>query len=518
MQTAPILTLGDMIENNARKFPNDVAFVVGDRRPTHRTFASRAHRLASAWQQRGVLPQQRVAVLAQNCLEFAEVYGAGELAGFITATVNFRLAPPEMLFIIQDSAPEVLVFEAQYAALVDAMRPQLKVRHYVAIGARLDWAEDYEAVLASGDPAGATFRSTEADIAYLIYTSGTTGRPKGCILGQREEVCAAQLLGSDMRCSAADRILLMMPLFHIGAKILQLAQHWRGGTAVIHRAFDPAEILRTIAAERITITHMAPTMIQSVLECDQIGHHDVSSLEMIVYAAAPMPTPVLRRGLEVFGPVFQQQYGQTEGPGTTLLRHQHLPQGTEAQRRRLGSVGQASPTVRIRVVDEQGGDCAVDTPGEVLIQSGAMTRGYWNNSAATVETLRGGWVHTGDVGRLDEDGFLYLVDRKKDMIISGGENIYSREVEEALVHHPSVSEAAVIGTPDAKWGEAVCAIVVLRPGAAATEAELADHCTQLIARYKRPRQVVFVDAIPKLPSGKVNKVELRRQHAPVVPT
>ncbi len=518
MHSAPILTLGDMIEANARKFPDEVAFVVDGRRPTHRQFAERARRLASAWQLRGLLPQHRVSVLAQNCLEFAEIYGAGELAGFITTTVNFRLAAPEMLFIITDSAPDVLVFEAQYAALVATLRPQLQVRHYVVIGGHLDWAEDYEAVMASGDPAGPGFRASEADIAYLIYTSGTTGRPKGCILGQREEVCAAQILGSDMRCSAADRILLMMPLFHIGAKILQLAQHWRGGTAIIHRSFDPALILRTIAEERVTITHMAPTMIQSVLECDAIGRHDLSSLEMIVYAAAPMPTPVLRRGLEVFGPVFQQQYGQTEGPGTTLLRHQHLPQGSEAERRRLGSVGQASPTVRLRVVDEQGRDCPVGTPGEVLIQSGAMTRGYWNNAAATIETLRGGWVHTGDIGRLDEQDFLYLVDRKKDMIISGGENIYSREVEEALVHHPAVSEAAVIGMPDAKWGETVCAVIVLRPGASVTGDELVEHCTSLIARYKRPRRVVFVDSIAKLPSGKVNKVELRRQHITAVPT
>ncbi len=517
MHSPPALTLGDMIENNAHKFPDDIAFVVDDHRLTHREFAARARRLAGAWQLHGVLPQQRIGILAQNCMEFAEVYGAGELAGFITATVNFRLAAPEMLYIIKDSAPEILVFEAQYAAVIDAMRPQLSVRHYVMIGGALDWAEDYEAVMASGDPAGSKFRSTEADIAYLIYTSGTTGRPKGCILGQREEVCAAQLLGSDMRCSAADRILLMMPFFHIGAKILQLAQHWRGGTAVIHRNFDPALILRTIASERITITHMAPTMIQTVLESEEIGRHDVSSLEMIVYAAAPMPTPVLRRGLEVFGAVFQQQYGQTEGPGTTLLRHQHLPQGTEQQRRRLGSVGQASPTVQIRVVDDGGDDCAIETPGEVLIRSGAMTRGYWNNTPATVETLRSGWVHTGDVGKLDADGFLYLVDRKKDMIISGGENIYSREVEEALVHHPAVSEAAVIGMPDPKWGETVCAVIVLRSGAEATAETLAEHCTTLIARYKRPRHVVFVEAIPKLPSGKVNKVELRRQHVPAVP-
>jgi len=511
MHSPPILTFGDMIENNAQKFGDQTAFAFEDRKLSHAAFATRARRLADAFYRLGVRRQDRVSILAMNCMEFLEVYGAGEWAGFITATVNFRLAAPEIAFIVNDASPKVLVFEAQYADTVERLRPILSsVEHYVCIGGKPDWAEAYEAVMESGDPRGPPCRSREEDLAYLIYTSGTTGRPKGCMLGMREEVCAAQILGSDMRCSAAERFLLMMPFFHIGAKILQLAQHWRAGTCIVHRAFDPESILKTIAAERVTITHMAPTMIQSVIEHPAIGRYDVSSLEMIVYAAAPMPTPVLRRGLEIFGRVFQQQYGQTEGPGTTLLRHQHLPGGTARERAWLGSVGQASPTVRVRIVDEQGVDCQTGAPGEILVQSGAMMRGYWNNSDATIQTLRDGWVHTGDVGKLDDEGFLYLVDRKKDMIISGGENIYSREVEEALVQHAAVSEVAVIGVPDAKWGESVRAVVVLRQGHFVEGGALIEHARQLIASYKKPKSVVFVAELAKLPSGKVNKVELRR--------
>ena len=503
-------TLADMIENNAYKYPNEPAFRFAERRLNHGDFADRARRLASAWHLRGLRRQDRVSILSQNRLEFYEVYGAGELAGYVTGTVNWRLTKPEMAFVLGDTAPKVLVFEERYAEIVDALRPELDtVEHYVCIDGEVDFAEQFEAVVESGSPDGPPFRATPDDIVYLIYTSGTTGRPKGVILGQREELAAAEILGSDMRCYPDDRFLLMMPLFHIGAKILQIAQHWRAGYVVQQQGFDPDAVLRTIEEERITITHMAPTMIQTLIESPAVDKYDVSSLRMIVYAAAPMPLPVLRRGLEIFGPIFQHQYGQTEGPGTTLLCHQHKPDGTERDRELLTSVGQPSPTVRLRIVDDEGRNQPSGKVGEILIQSAAMMRGYWNNTAATIETRRDDWIHTGDVGRLDDEGYLYLVDRKKDMVISGGENIYSREVEEALVKHAAVSEAAVIGVPDKKWGEAVKAIIVLRTGMKATAEELIEHSTTLIASYKKPKHIAFVDELPKVPSGKVNKVRLR---------
>ena len=354
------------------------------------------------------------------------------------------------------------------------------------------------------------FRPRPEDIAFLIYTSGTTGRPKGVMLTHAGQVAAAEILGSDQRNCPADRLLIMMPLFHIGAKIIQLAQHWRAGTVVVQRGFDAKAVLDTIAAERITVTHMAPTMVQSLLDDPAIETADTASLRMIVYAAAPMPIPVLKRGLKLLGPVFQQQFGQTEGIGTTLLAHQHRPDGSARDREILTSVGQVSPRVGVRIVDEQGADLPTGAVGEILLTSPGVMKGYWNNTAATLETLRDGWVHTGDVGRLDDEGYLYLVDRKKDMIISGGENIYSREVEEAVVTHAAVSEVAVIGVADAKWGEAVMAVVVAKPGTTPTAAEIIDHCRTLIASYKKPGHVVFVDEIVKLPSGKIDKVRLRR--------
>ena len=504
-------TLADMLDNNAWKYPEETAFVWQDRRVTHAQFHIHVSKLANALRRLGLKRQDRVGILSQNCLEFQEVYGACEVSGFICATVNWRLAIPEMVYIINDGAPKVLIFEAAYAETVLAMKDQLRtVEHFICIGGG-DFGDDYDAVVASGDASGVPFRPVPDDIAFLIYTSGTTGRPKGVMLGQGGQVAAAEILGSDQRNSPADRLLIMMPLFHIGAKIIQLAQHWRAGMVVVQKGFEPEAILECIERERITVTHMAPTMVQTLLESPAIEQGaDLSSLRMIVYAAAPMPIPVLKKGLKMLGPVFQHQFGQTEGIGTTLLAHQHRPDGTDRDREILTSVGQVSPRVNVRIVDDNGDDLPVGEVGEILLTSPGVMKGYWNNTAATIETLRDGWVHTGDVGRLDAEGYLYLVDRKKDMIISGGENIYSREVEEAVVTHDAVSEVAVIGVSDEKWGEAVKAVVVLRAGRSATAQELIDHCRTLIAGYKRPRHVEFVDEIVKLPSGKIDKVRLRK--------
>lgn len=504
-------TLADMLDNNAWKFPDETAFVWNDQRVTHSAFHDRVSRLASGWHRLGLKRQDRIGVLSQNRMEFHEIYGSCEISGFITATVNWRLAIPEMVYIINDGAPEVLVFEIEYAETVAQMKEQLTtVKHYVCIGGSPEFATPYEDVLASGDPSGVPFRPLPDDVAFLIYTSGTTGRPKGVMLSHKGQVAAAEILGSDMLNSPDDRLLIMMPLFHIGAKVIQLAQHWRAGMVVLQKGFEPREILEAIDREKITVTHMAPTMVQTLLDSSDIGDADTSSLRMIVYAAAPMPVPVLKRGLEIFGPVFQQQFGQTEGIGTTLLAHQHRPHGTKRDLEILTSVGQVSPRVNIRIVDDDGEDVAKGEVGEILLTSPAIMKGYWNNTVATLETLRDGWVHTGDVGRLDGEGFLYLVDRKKDMIVSGGENIYSREVEEAVITHDAVSEVAVIGVVDEKWGEAVMAIVVLKAGASAHSDELIEHCKTQIASYKKPRHIQFAEEIVKLPSGKIDKVRLRK--------
>ena len=291
-----------------------------------------------------------------------------------------------------------------------------------------------------------------------------------------------------------------------------LAQLWHAGCVVLHRKFDPQEVLRTIERERIVTVHMAPTIVQQVLELPDIAEYDLSSLETILYAAAPMPVAVLRRGVELLGPIFVNSWGMTETSGTVLPRHLHKLDGSEEERRRLGSIGQAMAYCDIRIVDEQGEDCPDGTPGEIWIRSPANLAYYWNNSVATLEALRDGWLCTGDMAWRDSQGFLFLVDRKKDMIISGGENIYCQEVEQALMHHPLVRDAAVIGVPHDKWGETVKAVVVLAPGVDLSADDLIAFTTTRIARYKRPTSVEFVLELPRLPSGKVSKLALREQY------
>lgn len=347
----------------------------------------------------------------------------------------------------------------------------------------------------------------------MIYTSGTTGRPKGCMLDHASQVATARYVAELLQLSASSRTLLVMPLYHVGAKMLQLGQCWSGGQVHIQRQFDVETMLVTIAAERITNLHLAPQMIQAVLEYPGIADHDLSSVRSVCYAAAPMRESVLRKGLALLGPVFVQFWGQTEGWGTCLPSSEHRLEGNARERRRLLSIGHPLPGVRMRVVDDEDCDVTPGQPGELILKAPTVMQGYWNQSAATVETLRGGWLHSGDICTCDEDGYLYLIDRKKDMIISGGENIYSREVEDVLADHPAISDCAVIGIPDAVWGEAVAAVVVLRAGMTLTGTELIEHCGKQIAGYKRPRRLIVVDQLPRLPSGKVSKAALRAQFA-----
>jgi acyl-CoA synthetase (AMP-forming)/AMP-acid ligase II len=505
-----LATIGRMIEVNERRVPNEVAFVYGDQRPTFAEFAQRSRRLASALHKMGCRRQDRLALLAENRLETCEVYGACEIAGYITATVNYRLAPPEMLHVIADSAAQILVFEEKYASVVDALRPRLEhVRSYICIGEAPEWAQRLDDIAASGDADGPPYRADEDDIAYLIYTSGTTGRAKGCMLGQKAQLRVAQACSADLGITSVDRTLLAMPLVHVGAKVVQLAAHWQGSSAIILNKFEPGPYFEMLEREKATVGHLAPTMIQMLLEHPLAAKADVSSLRVVLYSASPMPTPVLRRAIKVFGNVFHQQYGLTEGAGTSLHSQRHKPDGDENDQRRLASAGIPFAGVEVRIAAENGEECAPGEPGEICLRGESLMRGYWNNSAATIDTLRDGWMHTGDIGRVDEDGYLYLVDRKKDMIISGGQNIYSREVEEALFAHPAVLEAAVIGVRDEKWGETVRALIVRRAEATLTEEEVIAHCRANLAGYKKPKSVMFIDELPKLASGKVNKQELR---------
>jgi acyl-CoA synthetase (AMP-forming)/AMP-acid ligase II len=511
-------TVRELIERNARYFPNREAFVCGDRRLTHAGLAQRALRLASGLYGLGLRRQDRLAILAMNCLEFYETSGAAEVAGYIAAPINYRLAPAEIAYMLRDSGAKILIFEAQYAAAVEALRTELRdIQHYICIDSgtaeRPQWALAFEEAVARGSADGPPITPQPDDYVYLWYTSGTTGKPKGVAWRQWKACDSARANALITELTGDSRVLQVTPAFHIGGKGYVNGAWWMGGCAVLHRAFEPVEMLATIEHERITMTFMVTAMLQAVLAVPKLAAYDLSSMRMIVTAAAPIPVPVLRRGIELLGPVFSIQYGCTEVGGISVMpRWEVNPHGTENDVRRLGSVGHFPPEVDFRLEDEQGKPCPPGVPGEVIMRSQAMFDGYWNNTPATLEALRDGWYHTGDIGVLDEDGYLFLVDRKKDMIISGGENIYSREVEEALASHRDVLDAAVIGIPHPKWVEAVKAVVVIRDGASVTEEGLIAHCKTRIASYKCPKSVAFVAALPRLATGKIDKPALRARH------
>lgn len=494
-------SLGETLRLNARHFGRAIGAGSAERTLSHADLYRRGHRVAAGLAGLGIGRDQRIAMLAMNCVEMLEIYAAAEISGIAIVPLNFRLSGAELAAILQDASPTLLFYEQQYAEMVADLRGDIPtLTHCIAIG------PDFEALVASAPDSIDWPAFPEDALACILYTSGTTGVPKGCMHSHRGFRAVGALMTAKMGLTASDRGLVMMPLFHMGGKAVQLGLHWSGGEMLIQRGFDPLAVLETIARERITVTHMAPTMIQTLLEHPAIDRFDLSSLRVIFYSAAPMPEPVLRRGLEKLGPVFIQSYGQTEITGTVLPARCHRLDGTAMDRSHLTSVGIPPRGVEVRIE----GTTRSGEAGEVLMRSPAAMSGYWNNPAATAETIRDGWVRTGDIGLLDAEGFLFLIDRKKDVIISGGENIYSREVENALYAHPDISEAAVIGVPDAQWGEAVCAIIVREPGSVLDAAAVIDHSRTLIAGYKRPRIVRFVEALPKLANGKIDKKALRQ--------
>ncbi|HVW45059.1 MAG TPA: AMP-binding protein [Amycolatopsis sp.] len=502
--------LGDIARQNADRFPGVPAYVDETGARTHADLYTRASAVAAALAKAGLRRQDRIGLFGRNSIAFGEVFAAAGISGIIVATVNFRLAAPEVGRILADARPRVLFVDAEFLPVVDLVRADLDLELVVCLGAtdRTDVVA-YEDFVASAPGPDLPFAAQPDDIAALVYTSGTTGKPKGAMLGQRQLYHCALIMNGEMRTGSDDRALLVMPTFHIGATAIALGLHARGGTAVLHRQFDASALLDAVPAERITVLHLAPVMLQAVLDAAATRPGALANVRTVVYSAAPISGPTLQQALEIMPEAgFLNLYGQTEVITSGLPRELHYGDGA-ARERRLTSVGHPFPQTAVRIVAEDGTECAPGTPGEITVSTPAMFRGYWNDSVATAETLRDGWCHTGDIGVFDEEGLLHLVDRKKDVIISGGENVYSLEVEEAVITHPGVARCAVVGVPDERWGEAVCAVVVPVEGATIELAELREYVAARIARYKAPRSVVVVDELPVLQTGKIDKKTLR---------
>jgi acyl-CoA synthetase (AMP-forming)/AMP-acid ligase II len=506
------MTLGEIVTDNAVRFPDVAAYRHGKRTVTHAQLRDRAVRLVSAMVAAGVSRQDRIAVLSRNSVEYGELNAAAQLSGIIVATINFRLSRTEMDDALRRVAPSIVFCADEFTSLIADLVADMPSRPMlVAIGGQAPpGITGYEQFVEGGRSGEPELVARPDDIAYLLFTSGTTGAAKCCILGQREMRRVVFTMNSEMRCGSNDRGLINMPMFHVGALAIVGGLHARGGTVVLQQQFDAADAVRLIADERITVLHLAPVMLHALLE-ELTNGSSVESVRTVVYAAAQMNAATLRRALAVLPDAgFLNLYGQTEAIVSGLPRELHVLDEPDAAEQ-LRSVGFPFPGTRVRVVDDNGDVVAVGEAGEIVVRSDSMFRGYWQDPAATQVTLQDGWCRTGDVGRLDRRGLLYLVDRKKDVIISGGENIYSPEVEDAVCAVDGVAACAVVGVPDDRWGEAVCAVVVPSGGASPTLEAVQEGVRRQLARYKAPRLLVLVADLPVLASGKVDKKRLRAQ-------
>ncbi len=508
------MILGQIAERNARLSPEHPALIYQGRTVTHREFASMVRRSANALRTLGLKRQDRVAILAKNSPEYLALYVAAGLVGFIAVGINYRLSAAEQAEILRDCEPQFLLFEDEYIERAAELRPALGAQvPLLCVGDAPAWARSWNQALADASDALPAQLAAPEDAMLMIYTSGTTGKPKGVLLSIEGMVETAREYALAQEAKPTDRMLIVMPFYHIGGTAQLLSYMIVGATVVLHRLFDAEQILDSIQQYRITAGHLAPTMIQMMLDVQERAPREVGTLKTVCYASAPMSVALSQRARAAFGEIFLQIYGMTEqGIGTVLHKHQHFATGTPEQVGRLASAGQAFLNTEIRIVRDDGSPCATGESGEICTRSKALMKGYWRKPEATREAIGDGWMRTGDVGYLDHEEYLFVQDRKKDMIISGGENVYSREVEEALLLHPAVLETAVIGVPHPKWGETVKAFVVLRPGQAASTEDLVAHCRERIAGYKLPRSIEYLAALPRIAS--TNKVDKKSLRAP----
>ncbi len=512
------MTVGDMLTRNANKFPEKTALVFEDRSTTFRALNDRVNRLAGALLDRGLEKGDRVGALVHNCDRFIEIYFAAAKTGGIFCPYNNHVKQWELKDILDYSTPKFLFLDNDFSQVISELRPGLaSTETYISLQEPAHpFMEDYETVIAGGRSGEPAVKVVEDDIVSIFFTAGTTGKPKGAMRTHRHLMSDATASVIDLRVDYDERVLITFPMYHIACEDNIVRHSFLPNTIYIKRegGFNAEQILGYISKERISRCQFVPTMIHSLLQSPNIGSYDLSSLRLILYAGSSMPVELLKRALAVFPCGFAQMYGQTEsGPFTTVLKPEdHVLDGTSKRLARLASSGRPAVNYEIRIVDEDDNDVPTGAVGEIIGRSEAMMVGYWQMPGETQKKLRNGWLHTGDLGRFDEDGYMYIVERKNDMIISGGVNVYPREIEEVLYRHPAVSEASVIGLPDEHWGEVVKAVIVLNEGAQATEAEIIEFCGKNLAGFKKPKTVDFWKALPKSPQGKILKKDIRAHY------
>ncbi|MCC6853406.1 MAG: long-chain fatty acid--CoA ligase [Rubrivivax sp.] len=500
--------IGLFLAKRARLDPHRAGLVFEGRRYSFREWNARANRAAHAFAGLGIGRGDRVGLLMANSPEFLECFFGLAKIGAIVVPLNWRLTPPELAFIANDAGIRALAYGPEYAATAAALRGQIPDGSWIALDQAPAGDHDYARLTAAAPETEPAPAGAGADALMIMFTSGTTGKPKGAVLSHDNlfyDSCTVAL-STDWRWG--DRVLVALPLFHIGALIDVVIDVHVGSTTVLMKAFDPVGFLKTLQDEKINSFLAVPAMLQFMLQVPALREFDLSSVRWALCGTAPVPVPLIQAWAQ-FGIAIQQVYGLTECAGGAAVL------GSERALDKIGSTGLPMFHTDIRVVDGLGRDAAADEVGEILIRGPHVIGAYWNNPQASADALRDGWLHTGDLGRLDAEGYLYVVDRKKDMVISGGENIYPAEVESVLTALPQCAEVAVIGVPDPAWGEAVCAVVRLRDGQSLTLDEVVAHCSGKLGKYKIPKKlIVSAEPLPRNPTGKLLKRLLREKYLP----
>ncbi|MFW0783495.1 AMP-binding protein [Gordonia sp. CPCC 206044] len=487
--------------------------VPNDRRITFADLDSRVRRMANGLRGLGLQKGDRVAVLSKNSIEFQELFFAVGRAGLVLQPLNWRLATPSLAGLIADATPKVIITAHEFRSVADELQRTVDVEHWLEFGTDGDGSyEDLLARSADDEPIWTPDVGGD-DPFFILYTGGTTGESKGALHSHRS--AAAGMLNQTVaeRVVPTDVYMLTGQMYHI--PVVLSMNYMKHGCPVVLVNFEAKQALEIIETERVSAFLGITTMLNWMMAVENFASYDLSSLRNIQYGGGPMPSAVVRNALESFPCTLIQGYGQTEGTTMCFLSQEdHHDAVAGINEQRLRSCGREGFGTTVRILDPDGNEVPQDgtTPGEVVVRSEANMVGYWNKPELTAQTLRNGWMHTGDIATWDSDRYVFIVDRAKDMIISGGENIYSIQVEEAIAMHPSVLECAVIGIPDDEWGEVVKAVVVLKPGTSATEAEIIDTAKRNLASYQKPRSVDFVDALPKAPTGKIMKRELREPY------
>jgi fatty-acyl-CoA synthase len=505
-----MINIGEWIRKWSFLQPHKRALIFEDRPFTYQEVNLRTNQLCHFLLNNGVQKGDRISVLLYNCHQYIEIFFAISKIGAILVPLNWRLAGPELEFIIKDSGSRMLIFDPEFAEVVASFSSNLNLsrRDYVSVGSPCpDWTKDYEKGVLENPvheprldvPVG------DEDPHILMYTSGTTGIPKGAILSHRKTFFNALNADIFYNLTGKDIMIVSRPMFHSGGLLVEAAPVlYKGGTLIFKKRFRPSEILETVQKYRVTLLELPATVYQFILlECD-LKQYDLSSIRCYFTGGERVPKVMLkeyyRKGITI-----SQIFGQTEASTITFL-------SPDDAVLKIGSVGLPVFHGEVRIVDKTGRDVSPGEVGEIIIKGPTLMSGYWNRPDLTAETIRDGWLYTGDLARTDEEGYVFIIDREKDMYISGGENVYPAEVEKVLHTHPKILDAGIVGVPDEKWGEVGKAFVVLKSGETMGSEEVFEFLKGKVAKYKIPRHVEFVEELPKTASGKIQKFVLKERH------